>query len=176
MVSLPEFHTSFHLREDRNPSYVLTDAMEIHIIDISKFRRLREVDFGNQLHRWLTFLDRFASRETLEEVFRMDQSIQKVNERMDFVLQDKESLRRYLMRELELSDITSGLKLARAEGHAEGHAEGRGEGLEEGLGKGLEKGLLLAAKNALIEGAECSFVAKFTGLDIAVVNKLRAEL
>ncbi|MDR1997298.1 MAG: Rpn family recombination-promoting nuclease/putative transposase, partial [Candidatus Margulisbacteria bacterium] len=56
-IPLPEFQTSFRLREDRYRDYVLTDVLEIHFIDMVKFRRLPEKDIGhNDLHRdraWL---------------------------------------------------------------------------------------------------------------------------
>jgi predicted transposase/invertase (TIGR01784 family) len=121
MVNLPDFHTSFHLREDQNPDYVLTDAMEFHIISIPKFRTWQQVDLkGDSLHRWLTFFDQKASTATIEEVIRMDEAIQKANERMEFVMQDKESLRLYHMREMAMSDWSSGIKLARSEGREEG--------------------------------------------------------
>jgi predicted transposase/invertase (TIGR01784 family) len=90
----------------------------------------------------------------------MDQAIQKVNARMEFVTQDKESLRQYYLREMAMSDWLSGLKLARSEGHAEGRV--------------VEK--IDIARNALLEGFDNRVVAKITGLDEATINKLRTEL
>jgi predicted transposase/invertase (TIGR01784 family) len=157
MVKLPEFHTCFHLREDSHPEYVLTDAMEFHILSMPKFRQWGAIDLaGNALHRWLTFLDKKTPTETLEEVIRMDQAIQKVNARMEFVTQDKESLRQYYLREMAMSDWSSGLKLARSEGRAEEKNE--------------------IARNAILEGFDNRVIAKITGLDEATINKLRAEL
>ncbi len=161
MVNLPDFHTSFHLREDQSPEYILTDAMEFHVISMPKFRRWREVDLaGNPLHRWLTFFDKDTPDETLKEVIRMDRAIQKANERMEFVSQDKESLRQYHMREMAMSDWASGLKLARS------------EGISEGILEGFEE----VAKKSLKEGLPISLIAKITGLDETAINKLRTDL
>jgi predicted transposase YdaD len=45
----------------------------------------------------------------------MDVAIQKAQERLDFVANDKEALREYHMREMALSDWTSGVNHARRE-------------------------------------------------------------
>ena len=49
VVALDEFHTSFHLWEDTRKDYMLTNAIEIHFIDIRKFRRLNQNDMKNAL-------------------------------------------------------------------------------------------------------------------------------
>jgi predicted transposase/invertase (TIGR01784 family) len=50
----------------------------------------------------------------------MDTAIQKAKEKMEYVSRDKEALRAYQMRELAMSDWTSGLNHARREGALEG--------------------------------------------------------
>lgn len=57
----------------------------------------------------------------------MDRAIQKAEEKMAHVSSDKEALRAYQMREMALSDWTSGLNHARREGIQEGRKEGRQE-------------------------------------------------
>jgi predicted transposase/invertase (TIGR01784 family) len=105
---------------------MLTDALEIHFIDMVKFKRLREKDItNNPLHRWLTFFDKNANNKILEEVIKMDTAIQKAQERMTFVTNDKESLRAYDMREMALSDYTSGMNFARREGITIGEKRGK---------------------------------------------------
>lgn len=54
----------------------------------------------------------------------MDAAIQKAEARMTFVSKDKEALRAYQMREMALSDWTSGINYAKQEGRAEGRVEG----------------------------------------------------
>jgi hypothetical protein len=49
----------------------------------------------------------------------MDVAIQKAQERLTFVANDKEALREYHMREMALSDWTSGVNHARREGRQE---------------------------------------------------------
>jgi hypothetical protein len=93
---------------------MLSDVLEIHFIDMVKFRRLKGKDIANnRLHRWLTFLNKNTNDNILEEVINMDTAIQKAQEKMIFVTNDKEKLRAYQMRMLALSDQVSGINYAR---------------------------------------------------------------
>jgi predicted transposase/invertase (TIGR01784 family) len=116
---MPEagFHSSFHLWEDTDKKLMLTDALEIHFIDMVKFRRLQEKDIRNDpLHRWLTYFDKESPERNVEEAIKMDTAIQKAQERAAFVAGDKDALHAYQMREMALSDWTSGINHAKREG------------------------------------------------------------
>ncbi|GHT71540.1 transposase [Spirochaetia bacterium] len=111
-----DFHTSFHLWEDTDRVVMLTEALEIHFVDMIKFKALREKDIrNNPLHRWMSWFDKDSSPELVEEVVKMDTAIQKAQERTDFISADKEALRAYQMREMALSDYTSGINHAKRE-------------------------------------------------------------
>ena len=57
-VAIDDFHSAFHLWEDTHRDCLLTDALEIHFIDMKKFNALPDKDNkNNSLHRWLTFFD-----------------------------------------------------------------------------------------------------------------------
>ena len=125
-VSVEDFHTSFHLWEDTHKDCLLTDALEIHFIDVKKFNALPEKDIRNDaLHRWLTFFDQNISEDQLKELIDMDAAIYKANEKLTFLANDKEALRLYHMRELAQIDYNSGMRRAKDEGKKEGRIEGR---------------------------------------------------
>jgi predicted transposase/invertase (TIGR01784 family) len=93
-----------------------------------KFRWQKEKDIQNDaLHRWLTWFDQNSPRSQVEEAIKMDSGIQKAEEKMGYVSRDKEALRVYQMREMALSDWTSGLNHARREGRREGRKEEKQE-------------------------------------------------
>ncbi|GMO48713.1 MAG: Rpn family recombination-promoting nuclease/putative transposase [Treponemataceae bacterium] len=126
-----DFHTCFHLWEDTERELLLTDALEIHFVDMVKFRRLGEKDVRNDpLHRWLAYFDPNSPKDLIEEIMKMDAAIQKAQERLAFVAGDKEALREYHLREMALSDWASGVNHARREGRAEGRKEGAKELLD----------------------------------------------
>ncbi|MFP3043403.1 Rpn family recombination-promoting nuclease/putative transposase [Treponema primitia] len=112
-----DFHASFHLREDTERDYILTEALEIHFIDMVKFKRLREKDIKNDtLQRWMTYFNQDSPPELVEEIVQMDAAIQKAETKMDFVSKDKEALRAYQMRAMAMSDLTSVINKAKREG------------------------------------------------------------
>ena len=99
---------------------MLTDALEIHFIDMKKFKALPDKDIkNNSLHRWLTFFDQNISDDTLEELMAMDTAIYKANEKMEFLANDKEVLRLYHLREMAQIDYDSGMREAKDEGRVE---------------------------------------------------------
>ncbi|GHV80656.1 hypothetical protein AGMMS49944_24470 [Spirochaetia bacterium] len=107
-IKLDDYHTSFHLREDRSPAYVLTDAIEIHFLNMAKFRKLKNKDIKNNvLERWLLYLDDTTPPELIEEIIRMDTVIERTNERLEFLSQDDETMRYYELRQMERADWNS---------------------------------------------------------------------
>lgn len=156
-VSVDDFHTVFHLWEDSHKDCLLTDALEIHFIDVKKFNALPKKDIKNDsLHRWLTFFDQNISDDLLKELIDMDAAIYKANEKMTFLANDKEVLRLYNMREIAQIDYNSGMKKARDEGKAEGKAEAKTE----------------TARNLLEMNMTHEQIAKATGLTLEEINSL----
>jgi predicted transposase/invertase (TIGR01784 family) len=175
-LDIDDFHASFHLWEDRNRECMLSEALEIHFLDMVKFRRLHEKDIvNNPLHRWLTFFDKNTNDKILKEVIKMDTAIQKAQERITFVSQDKESLRDYDMREMALSDYTSGMNFARREGRQEGHQEGRQEGIAIGEERGITIGEKRGEKKAVIKYAIKLFQRGMNVVEIADITDLNME-
>ena len=152
-VSVDDFHTVFHLWEDSHKDCLLTDALEIHFIDVKKFNALPKKDIKNDsLHRWLTFFDQSISDDLLKGLIDMDAAIYKANEKMIFLANDKEVLRLYNMREMAQIDYNSGMKKAGDEGKAEAKTE--------------------TARNLLEMNMTHEQIAKATGLTPEEINSL----
>jgi hypothetical protein len=79
----------------------------------------------------------------------MDAAIQKTNERLDFVSQDKEVLCAYHMREMAQIDWNTGVSTA------------------------LEKQAVEIAKSSLHEGLTVELIKKITGLDMETIQSLQ---
>ncbi|MDR1058708.1 MAG: hypothetical protein LBL43_04085 [Treponema sp.] len=82
----------------------------------------------------------------------MDTAIQKAQERLAFVANDKEALREYHMREMALSDWASGVNHARREGRQEGQKE--------------------IARRLKSRGRPLKEIAEDTGLDMETIRGL----
>jgi predicted transposase/invertase (TIGR01784 family) len=132
---------------------MLTDALELHFIEMPKFRSIRKLDLENDfLHRWLSYLDPKSPKELVEEVIKMDMAIQEAETKFRTVTQDKEALRLYEIREKALHDWTSGVNHAKREGREEGKLE--------------------IAKNLLNEGLSVEVIHRVTGLDTKTIQSL----
>ena len=148
-VAVKDFHTVFHLWEDSHRDCLLTDALEIHFIDMKKFKALPDKDIkNNSLHRWLTFFDQNISDDTLKELMDMDTAIYKANEKMEFLANDKEVLRLYQLREMAQIDYNSGMKKAKDEGKAE------------------------VARNMKADGEPVEKIMRYTGLTAIAIEDL----
>jgi predicted transposase/invertase (TIGR01784 family) len=150
-------HTCFHIREDSNPSLILSNVLEMHFINMVKWRKQKSKDIvKNPLHRWLVWLDVNSPPELVKEVARMDSAIMAADEKKYYLTQEWQEWDLELHRELAMMDYTSGMNYAREEGEQKGRQEGKEE----------------IARNALAEGASVEFVQKITGLDIAAIHEI----
>jgi predicted transposase/invertase (TIGR01784 family) len=98
-------------------------------------------------------LTRTQRKRYCREVIKMDKAISKAQERFDFVIQDKDFLRNYEMREMVLSDWTSRINDAKEEGHLEEKIE--------------------IAKNSINEGLPIEIIQRITGLDLETIESLK---
>jgi predicted transposase/invertase (TIGR01784 family) len=106
---IDDFHTSFHLYEDKNKDVKLTDECEIHFIEMPKFRKLQregKLELKNPLHRWLVYFDKY-------KVVNMDSAIRQVQSVMDRIQSSPEMMRTYEQYEKAASDWTSGINGAK---------------------------------------------------------------
>jgi predicted transposase/invertase (TIGR01784 family) len=161
-LPLEEFHTSFHLWEDRWKDYMLTDVCELHFIDMVKFRRYkgREAEGGfslnDPLHRWLTWLDENSPEYQIEEVVKMDPAILMAQKKLEVIARSPELLRAYEGYEKAASDWTSSINGARREGERKGKLEGQ----------------LEIARNFKKMGIPVEQIAQGTGFSIEEIVKL----
>jgi predicted transposase/invertase (TIGR01784 family) len=159
-IQVKEFHTCFHLWEDTHRDIMLTDALEIHFISMPKFRQEeRNIDIiGNPLHRWMTFFDKGTDEETIKKIIEMDTGIAKAQEKISFVSQDKEALRAYQMREMALSDYTSGINHAHNEGKQQGIVIGEQRGIvigkQQGIVIGEQQGIVIGEQRGIVIGKQ----------------------
>jgi predicted transposase/invertase (TIGR01784 family) len=111
---IEDFHTSYHLWEDRHKDILLTDVCEIHFLDMVKFRRTRERNLEAPLYRWLIYFDEHSPEDLIEEVVKMDSAIQLVQDKLDMIARDPELFRayeKYEKAELDRLNEISGTRL-----------------------------------------------------------------
>ena len=72
--------------------------------------------------------------------------------------------------------MEKGMEKGIEKGMEKGIEKGIEKGMEKGMERGIEKGTVKVAINSLKEGIEPRFIARITGLDLAVILKLKAQL
>ena len=97
--------------------------VEIHYLNMVKYRKQGDRKLSDPLHRWLTWFDRDSPQVLVMEVVKMDTAIKTANERMAQVTKDKEAMRAYWRHQMALSDRTVELNYARDEGLKQGREE-----------------------------------------------------
>jgi predicted transposase/invertase (TIGR01784 family) len=183
-LPLDEFHTSFHLREDLHNDYILTEALEMHFVDMVKFRRLKDKDIANNaLHRWLTFFDQRTSEQTIKQIIEMDSAIKKAHERIKYLAQDSNMLHAYRMREMAVHDFNTSVNAAKREGEKRGKKEGIAIGKKEGIAIGKKEGIAIGEKEGIAIGIvalrklgySADVIALHVGMSPEEVNKILEE-
>jgi predicted transposase/invertase (TIGR01784 family) len=94
----------------------------------------------------------------------MEATIRKAEEKMTYISCDKEALHAYQMREMALSDWTSGIN------HA--HREGVKEGVKKGVKKGIQKEAKEIAKNMKADGEPVGRIMRYTRLTEQQIGEL----
>ena len=153
-IGLSRYHTSYHLKEDLEPDYTLTDVLEIHFIELPKFRRCKP-DITKPLERWLLFLED-SSSEVLGVLKEKDPAIAKAEEVLDWLSSDEETVRLFELREKAIYDEVTRIKGAK----------------EEGIAIGIEK----VARNMLIQGIDINIICNATGLSKENVTKIQSKI
>lgn len=159
-LTLPKFHNTFHLYEDDDRQYLLTDILEIHFVECPKFKRLA-FDIRNPLHRWLRFLDQATTAEQLKEMMEVDDMIREAEARLNYLASDEQTRRLYAIREKALHDRASWLE------------DAMNEGMEKGMEKGIEKREREIVLRMLAKGFTVDDVCEATGLDPQRIESLR---
>ena len=157
-------HTCFHLREDTDPSLVLSAALEIHCINMVQWRKLEGKDIlTNPLHRWLAWFDEGSPPEMLEEVVKMDGAIAEAYKKLEEAMQDQDAYRAYWAERKFRHDMVSQLEGA--------HDEGFSQGLEQGA----EKSKIEIVRKMKAAGRPLAEISEFTGLLPAAIENLDGQ-
>ncbi|MDI9215749.1 MULTISPECIES: Rpn family recombination-promoting nuclease/putative transposase [Clostridium] len=99
------YQSSFHLWEDIEKDYMLTDVVEIHFLELPKFRNKKNKDYKeNDIERWLMFLEKDISETTLKELMSLDTAIEKAEQKIEYLSSDEETMRIYYERERSLHE------------------------------------------------------------------------
>lgn len=149
------FHERARLRRDFE-NKVLTDKLQIHYIQLPKFREKCK-RISSKLEERLTFIE----NENLEEIkMSNNENIKKAEEELEYLTGDEEIRRLAYLREKAIRDEISAMAGAREEGRQEGKKEGRKEAKRE------------YAKKMLAKKIDINLIIEITGLTKEEIENL----
>ena len=144
---------------------VLTEMLQIYIIEISKAKRTLEKEPNNELAQWVLFLDNpnqeevFKAMETNKELkeamknldeISQQEELRRVAELREKAIMDEKNALTHALEDGKKEGLKKGMEIGRAEGKAEGQILGKKETQKEIAKKMLEKDFSIEEIQSLI--------------------------
>lgn len=117
-----EFHTQWKIIEEKNRKTVLTDDLELHIIELPKMRKNKANGKDKKLLEWLSFLNNPESKE-VTNYMKNNESMKKAKEKLNTMSED-ERIRR-------LAELREKAILDELEVKAYNYRKGKNDGIEQ---------------------------------------------
>ena len=167
-ASTNRYHTSYHVCEDVE-HFRLSDVLEIHFIELPKFRHLYHTQLSvclqHPLERWLLLLDANQHKEIrtgLEAIAMSDPTMGKALDLWEEISRDPDNWAAYISRDKELRDLYNLQKQAET-------------AFDRGKLEGELKGKLETAKAMLEDGLDVVRVSRLTGIPVEELERLQEE-
>lgn len=156
-----KYITKWNIREEDYSKIILTDAMEIYIIEIGKFKKYQGTERYKELDSWIKFI------ENPEVVDMSNKEIMMAKKVLDEISQDEHE--RYLaeMREKYILDQNAT--------EAAGYDKGLKEGIKQGHEKGVEEGKKEIAKKMLKEKLDIELIERVTNISKEELKKMQEK-
>ena len=138
LKEISEYHTIWNLREQVHKNKILSQDVEIHILEVPKIKEILK----DELALWLKFIQNYKSEEVKKAMcyWCENKYFKQAMEELEDLKGDPEFYHYVGERALFLMDQNSFREEAREKGLAEGKEEGRKEGRKEGLAEGKREG------------------------------------
>ncbi|MDR1048619.1 MAG: PD-(D/E)XK nuclease family transposase, partial [Synergistaceae bacterium] len=124
---------------DKDNGILLTDVMEIHLLELEKLPETPRANEKGELLDWLLLI-RSESEEEIEMLAEKTEEMKTTVGRLKQLSADERTRMLFEARQLYLMDEAVRRKAAVAEGEARGRAEGEARGRAEGEARGRAEG------------------------------------
>lgn len=149
LTYINKYHTIWNLREAHNKDKILTNNLELHILEIPKINN-DEIP-KDELVQWLKFIENPENKE-VEKFMEENRFLKQAREELAYLSGEPDFQQEVKDRARFLRDVYLMKQAALKGGREEGRAEGRAEGLTAGeKKKQIEIAKKLKTKNMSIE-------------------------
>ena len=163
---------------DTKSERLLTDHLQIHIIELKKFK-FKDDNLPKDLNCWLGFFTTKNMEEYMSEIVKEKPIMEEAHKRYNNFIKSRLMMTEYEKKEIYQYDKQITLEEKRQEGIKEGMKKGIEKGKLEGIIEGVERGKLAEqismAKIMKKDGADINLISKYTGLSIEEIRKLRPD-
>ena len=159
-------HSCYMIYDTKNKR-LLTDHLQIHIIELKKFK-FEDNDLKKDLNYWLGFFTTKNMEEYMSEIVKEKPIMEEAHKRYNNFIRSRLMMSEYEKKEIYQYDKQITLKEERQEGIKEGIKKGKLEGIKEG-----EKNKAISmAKSMKAKNMDINLISEITGLTIKEINKL----
>lgn len=130
LKGIEDLDVRWHVRSNTNCSRMLTDKLELVIIELPKAKRIYEKDNSNKTSQWMMFLDNPNNKE-VAVIMDKNEDIKSANEKLKQVSGDYELRRIAELKEKYIRDEEAALDFALEKGQKEGFDKGYANGVEK---------------------------------------------
>ena len=165
---MEEIGVKWQIRDEITGKRILTDRLELIIIELPKARRMYKTNPSNTICQWMLFLDNPNQKEVVQ-IMKENKDINKAIDELEQV-SGNEKLRRIAeLKEKYIRDEQSSIEYAQDEGFKQGEAKGRAEGET----KGRNERNMEIAKNLLKQNVAIDIISNATGLSPEEIKSLK---
>lgn len=159
LKEIKKYVSKWNLREEDYRNVILTDDIEIVIIELPKFKKYMN---DTALADWVKFIIN-------PKVINMsNEEVKKAKEVLDELSQDEHARRLAELREKYIMDQ----KATEAAGYDKGLECGLKQGIEQGIEQGIASNKIETAKKLKANGVDINIIHDATGISIDEINNL----
>ena len=161
------YHSKWKIIEEEKRKLILTEDLEIHIIEIPKIYNIKEKEQEEELVKWINFIENPESKK-VEEYMKENKELKEAKEKLKVMSEDEKM---QILAELRLKAIRDEKAVERF-GYNQGMENGIEKGIKQGKKAGKIEGIKEMAKKMKEEGIDIETIQKITNLTEEEINSL----
>ena len=168
LKEIPEHVTKWNIREEKYGKIILTDVLELYIIELNKLKNSTLKD-NQVLNSWLHFIKNskvVVNKNMRDEDIEEIKKAQKILEDMSADEHEKwlaEMRIKYIRDQHAIEDF----------GYDKGYKAGNENGIKQGLEQGIKKNKEEIVKKLKEKNMDAKFIAEITGLTEEEIEKIK---
>lgn len=137
---IKDAHTIWHLRENKSHEEILTDELEVHIIEIPKIKKMKENGIKDEIIDWMTFINNPNEKE-VSDIVKSNKEIEEAMKKLEEIGSDEELMRIINLRRKAILDENQRKYIVEKE---------KKEAIEKALEQGKKEGIKEGRKEIMI--------------------------